>query len=169
MAEFLSPETASPETAGPPTQARQVLAADAVRLGLTATDKWDALRQCGMVLVEIGAAEPAYAEAILEREQSVSTYMGEGFAIPHGTDASRVHINRTALAFLQFPDGVDWSGKTCYVAIAIASRTTEHIGLLQALALVLSDPDPARRLRETTRVDEVLALLAEDPDSEDDD
>jgi PTS system mannitol-specific IIC component len=94
-----------------PDPAPGVLSAEAVRLGLSAADKEDALRQCGSVLVEIGAAGPAYADAILEREQSVSTYMGMGFAIPHGTDASREHINRAALAFLQFPEGVDWNGK----------------------------------------------------------
>ena len=144
-----------------------MLGADAVRLGLEATGKEDALRQCGAVLVEIGAAGAAYADAILEREQSVSTYLGEGFAIPHGTDASRQHINRAALAFLQFPGGIDWNGQECFVCIAIASRTDEHIGILQSLALVLADPDAAKRLRETTDVHEVLELLAA-RDEEDD-
>jgi mannitol/fructose-specific phosphotransferase system IIA component len=144
-----------------------VLAADAVRLGLTATDKEDALRQCGAVLVEIGAAGPAYADAILERERSVSTYMGEGFAIPHGTDASREHINRAALAFLQFPGGVDWNGKECFVCIAIASKSDEHIGILQSLAMVLTDKESAQRLRETSSVDEVLELLTAEDDDDD--
>ena len=152
----------SPETAP------GVLSTEAVRLGLSATDKEDALRQCGAVLVEIGAAGPAYADAILEREQSVSTYMGMGFAIPHGTDASREHINRAALAFLQFPDGVDWNGKECQVCIAIASKSDEHIGILQSLAMVLSDPPSAQRLRETTSIDEVLELLAPRDDEDDD-
>ncbi len=145
-----------------------MLGRDAVRLGLSATDKEDALRQCGTVLVEIGAADTAYADAILEREQSVSTYMGEGFAIPHGTDASREHIHRAALAFLQFPDGVDWNGKQCQVAIAIASKSDEHIGILQSLAMVLSDQESAQRLRETTSVDEVLELLTSADDEDDD-
>lgn len=151
----------SPETS-------QVLGADAVRLGLAAEDKWDALRQCGAVLVEIGAATEEYAAAILEREESVSTYMGEGVAIPHGTDASREHIKRAALAVLQFPDGVDWNGKEAKICIAIASKSDEHLGLLQSLAMVLSDKAKAARLRETDRVDEVLQLLAAE-DEEDDD
>lgn len=150
----------SPETA-------QVLGADAVRLGLTATDKLDALRQCGDVLVEIGAATEEYAAAILEREESVSTYMGEGVAIPHGTDASREHIKRAAIAVLQFPAGVDWNGKEAKLCIAIASRSDEHIGILQSLAMVLTDKDKAARLRETTDVDEVLELLTAE-DEEDD-
>jgi mannitol/fructose-specific phosphotransferase system IIA component len=144
-----------------------VLSAEAVRLGLSAGDKEDALRQCGAVLVEIGAAGPAYADAILERERSVSTYMGEGFAIPHGTDASREYINRAALAFLQFPDGVDWNGKECFVCIAIASKSDEHIGILQSLAMVLTDKESAQRLRETTSVDEVLELLTADDEDDD--
>jgi mannitol/fructose-specific phosphotransferase system IIA component len=152
----------SPET---PTQ--DVLGADAVRLGLTATDKLDALRQCGAVLVEVGAAGEEYAAAILEREESVSTYMGEGVAIPHGTDASREFINRAAIAVLQFPEGVDWGGKEVKLCIAIASRSDEHIGILQSLAMVLTEKDKAARLRETTDVDEVLALLAAE-DEEDD-
>jgi mannitol/fructose-specific phosphotransferase system IIA component len=142
-----------------PEEAPGVLTAEAVRLGLRAADQADALRQCGSVLVEVGAARPAYADAILERERLVSTYMGMGFAIPHGTDASREHIHRAGLAFLQFPAGVEWNGKECRVCIAIASRSDEHIGILQSLATVLSDPRLARRLRETPRVDEVLELL----------
>ena len=152
----------------PETQ-QDVLTADAVRLGLTATDKLDALRQCGAVLVEVGAATEEYAAAILEREESVSTYMGEGVAIPHGTDASRQHIKRAALAVLQYPDGVDWNGKEVKLCIAIASRTDEHIAILQALAMVLTDQEKATRLRETTDVDEVLELLAPDDDEEDED
>jgi mannitol/fructose-specific phosphotransferase system IIA component len=159
----------NPDPSASPTTDHEVLAADAVRLGLTATDKLDALRQCGAVLVEIGAASEEYAAAILEREESVSTYMGEGVAIPHGTDASREFISRAALAVLQFPDGVDWNGKQVQLCIAIASRSDEHIGLLQALAMVLSDKDKAARLRETDDVAEVLTLLTAGDDEEDDD
>lgn len=143
-----------------------VLTRDGIRLGLTATDQEDALRQCGAALVEIGAATQEYADAIIERESSVSTFMGEGVAIPHGTDASREHIVRAALVVLQFPDGVDWKGKDCRLAIAIASRSDEHIGILQSLAMVLSDSDKARQLRETDDVDTVLALLATTDDEE---
>lgn len=141
------------------------LTTDGVRLGLRATDQADALRQCGAVLVEIGAAGAAYAEAILEREHLVSTYMGMGIAIPHGTDASRRHIHRAGLAFLQFPEGVEWNGRRCHACIAIASSSDEHIGILQDLARVLSDPEAAQRLRETDDAAVVLALLG-DPGSD---
>ncbi|GIG53517.1 PTS sugar transporter subunit IIA [Demequina activiva] len=139
---------------------RPLLDASAVRLGLTAEDKADALRQCGEVLVEIGAASAGYADALHERELSVSTYVGEGVAIPHGTNESREHIERAALAYLQFPDGVDWNGETVHVCVAIASKSEEHVDILSALAQVLMDPAKAATLREAQSVDDVLALLS---------
>lgn len=138
---------------------RAILEPSAVRLGLVAKDKADALRQCGAVLVEIGAASSAYADALLEREESVSTYIGEGVAIPHGTNESREHIERAAIAYLQFPDGVDWDGNPVEVCIAIASRSEEHVDILQSLAAVLMVPESAAALREASSIDDVVALL----------
>lgn len=139
---------------------RAILEPSAVRLGLVAKDKADALRQCGAVLVEIGAASSAYADALLEREESVSTYIGEGVAIPHGTNESREHIERAAIAYLQFPEGVDWDGNPVQVCIAIASRSEEHIDILQSLAAVLMEPESAAALREASSIDDVVSLLS---------
>ncbi len=139
---------------------RAILESSAVRLGLVARDKADALRQCGAVLVEIGAASSAYTDALFEREESVSTYIGEGVAIPHGTNESREHIERAAIAYLQFPDGVDWDGNQVQVCIAIASRSEEHVDILQSLATVLMVPESAAALREASSIDDVVALLS---------
>jgi mannitol/fructose-specific phosphotransferase system IIA component len=93
----------------------------------------------------------------------VSTYVGEGFAIPHGTNESREHVSRTALGFLQFPDGIEWDEDAdgpVFVCIPIAASGSEHLSLLATLAEVLLDPDLAKRLRETTDPHEVLQILA---------
>lgn len=136
-----------------------ILTRDDIRLGLTAADKADALRQCGVLLVESGAATQAYAEALFDREEQVSTYLGEGVAIPHGTNESREHILKTKLGFLQFPGGVDWDGQTVHVCIPIASQSDAHVDILAALAEVLMDPDSAEQLRTATDPDAVLALM----------
>lgn len=138
---------------------RSILSADSVRLGQRASSKEDAIRQCGAVLVQTGASTEAYTDAMIERERSVSTYMGEGVAIPHGTDESRVHITRPALAVVQFNDGVDWNGNQVQLCIAIASKSNEHVGILQSLATVLSDKEKAARLRDSADVNEILELL----------
>lgn len=140
--------------------AESVLSREAIRLGRTATDKWDAIRQCGELLDELGAVEPGYAESMLERERSVSTYIGEGVAIPHGTDASRALVRRTTLGVLRFGDGVDWDGQRVTICVAIAAKGDEHVAVLSALAQILMDPDQARLLRGSEDAGEVHALLA---------
>jgi mannitol/fructose-specific phosphotransferase system IIA component len=137
---------------------------DAVRLGLRASDRFDAIAQAGRALVEIGAVDAPYVDAMSEREQSLSTYLGEGFALPHGTDASRTHVRRPAIAVLQFPDGVDWGGQPVHVAIAVASASDEHVQILAQVAGVISDPASAERLRDATDPAEVLELLAPAPE-----
>lgn len=138
-----------------------VLNRDSIHLGLDAPDKTEAIRLCGEALLAVGAIQAPYAQAMFTRENEVSTYLGEGFAIPHGTNESRQWINRAALGFLQFPNGVDWDGETVHVCIPIASNSDEHVGILGALAGVLMDPDAAEKLRTTDSVDEVLALLSD--------
>jgi mannitol PTS system EIIA component len=137
-----------------------LLTADAIRLAQRASDRDDAIRQCGQTLVEVGAVAPAYVAAMLERERSVSTYVGEGVAIPHATLAGKADVLRDALAVVRFPDGVDWDGEQVQVCVAIAAIGDGHVELLSELAQVLLDPDRARRLREATRPEDVLRLLA---------
>lgn len=138
----------------------EVLSKDAIRLGLSAVDKWDAIRQSGALLDELGAVEPGYPAAMLERERSVSTYVGEGVAIPHGTDAARALVRRTTLGVLQFPAGVDWNGQRVTLCVAIAAKGDEHVAVLSALAQILMEPDKAAVLRTSSTVDDVYQMLA---------
>ena len=137
-----------------------VLPREAIRLGLSAGSKEDAILAAGRILEELGAVDIGYADAMLERERGMSTSVGEGFAIPHGTDESRELIHRTALSFAQFPAGVDWGEDRVYVCIGIAARDDAHLEILASLANILIEPDQASLLREATEPDVVLAVLA---------
>ncbi len=139
------------------------LVPEAVRLGCRAASKAEAIDQCGRLLLELGAVEPGYLPAMHERELSVPTYIGEGVAIPHGTDAARALVRRTALAVVQFPAGVDWDGSDVRVAIGIAATGSEHMEVLSGLATTLSIPERAERLRTAADVDTVIDLLQPDP------
>jgi PTS system mannitol-specific IIA component/phosphocarrier protein FPr len=137
----------------------EVLPREGIRLGLTAADKWDAIRQCGAVLLELDAVEAGYPETMLEREKSVSTFIGEGVAIPHGTDQSRALVKNTTLGVLQFPSGVDWDGQTVTICVAIAAKGDEHVTVLSALAQILMVPEQAERLRTSADPEAVRELL----------
>ena len=132
----------------------------AIQLGLTPADRDEVVRRAGQLLVDLGAVEEGYPATMAEREAMVSSYVGEGFAIPHGTDAGRAMVRRPTMAVLQFPGGVDWDGQPAQVAVAIAAAEGEHMAVMSRLAQVLVDPDAAQRLRTTDDPDEVLAILA---------
>jgi PTS system mannitol-specific IIA component len=140
-----------------------LLSREAVRLGLRAADRFDAVRKTGQALVDIGAVESQYVDAMLERERQISTSLGEGFAIPHGTDESRKYINETRLTFLQFPDGVDWEDDRVVVCVGIAAVGEEHVGVLARLSRILVVPEQAAALRSASAVDEVLDVLGAIP------
>ncbi|GLW34448.1 PTS sugar transporter subunit IIA [Actinoplanes regularis] len=134
----------------------------AIRLAEPAADRDDAIRRTGAALVGIGAAAPGYVDNMLVREQSISTYIGAGVAIPHGTVDGKGLVERDALAVLRFPGGVDWDGERVTVCVGIAARGDGHVELLAALAEVLLDEDQARELREATDPETVIRLLGPD-------
>jgi PTS system mannitol-specific IIA component len=147
----------SGSTAG--SAAPRLLDRRAIRLAEQADDRDDAIRRCGQTLVAIGAVDQSYVEGMLERERSISTYVGEGVAIPHATLAGKAAVRHDALAVLRFPAGVDWAGEPVSVCVAIAAKGDGHVALLSELAQILMDPDRARQLREATEVEDVLRLL----------
>ncbi|BDZ47009.1 PTS sugar transporter subunit IIA [Naasia aerilata] len=140
----------------------ELLGESSIRLGLTADDRFDAVRQCGEALVASGAVTETYVEAMLEREHSVSTYIGEGVAIPHGTLAGKDSVSRSAMVVLGFPDGVDWAGQRAQVCIGIAAPAGGHVALVARLAEILLDPDLAARLRAARRPEEITKLFSAD-------
>ncbi|MET0303669.1 MAG: PTS sugar transporter subunit IIA [Microbacteriaceae bacterium] len=144
----------------------ELLAESSIRLDATASGRDDAIRQAGSVLLEAGAIDASYIDAMLERENSVSTYVGEGVAIPHGTLAGKDAVKQDALCVLRFPDGIDWDGNDVRVAVGIAAKGNGHIALLSQLATVLLDPEKAEALRSATTSAQVYELLASDDEDE---
>jgi PTS system mannitol-specific IIA component len=132
----------------------------AVRLAASALDRNDAIRQCGQALVDCGSVDETYINGMLERESTISTYVGEGFAIPHGTEASKGAVRRDALSFVRFPAGVDWGGEQVSVCIGIAAANNGHLSILAALAQILLDPDKAAALRNAETFEDVIRQLA---------
>ncbi len=143
-----------------------LISRESIRLNETATDKFDAIRQVGAALLDTGAIDPSYIDAMIERENTISTFVGEGVAIPHGTLAGKDAVKHDALVVLRFPAGIDWDGNEVVVCVGIAARGNGHIALLSQLATVLMEPDKAAALRAATTADEVYALLAPEDDTE---
>ena len=124
-----------------------VLTKETVQLKAQATDKVDAIKQSGELLVKAGCVPPSYVDGMLAREQVLSTYLGNGIAIPHGQFEDLETVYRSGVSVLQLPEGVEWEpGEEAHLVIGLAATSEEHVGVLANLVEVLQDPDATRQL-----------------------
>lgn len=143
----------------PAVAAANVLSPDSIVLGGSARTRDEAIAEAGQLLVAAGAVDASYVEAMHEREKSVSTLMGNGLAIPHGTNEAKGAINRSALSFVRYDESIDWNGKPAEFVVGIAGAGDDHLALLRSLATVFADESQVARLRAATTAEEVLAVL----------
>ncbi|OBB79591.1 PTS mannitol transporter subunit IICBA [Mycolicibacterium peregrinum] len=143
------------------TAGAEVLPLESIVLAGSANSADAAIDEAGALLVAADSVEPAYVDAMHEREKSVSTYMGNGLAIPHGTNEAKTAIRRTGISFVRYPEPIDWNGKPAEFVVGIAGLGNDHMALLTKIAHVFLDKDEVARLRAATSADEVRAVLSD--------
>ena len=136
-----------------------LLPESAIVLDGTARTRDDAITEAGQLLVASGSVEPAYVQSMHEREKSVSTFMGNSLAIPHGTNEAKGSILASGLSFVRYPRGIDWNGKQAKFVIGIAEAGDAHLALLGKIAEVFLDADKVSALEEATTKADVAAVL----------
>jgi phosphoenolpyruvate-protein phosphotransferase len=136
-----------------------------IRLQAKATNKQDAIRQAGQLLVDSGHIDAGYIASMLGREKVANTYLGNGISIPHGLPKDRDLIKQTGIAIVQVPAGVSWNpGETARLVVGIAAKSDEHIEVLRRLTRVLGDREQVARLSRTTDPRDIIeALTGERP------
>ncbi|MFA0159249.1 fused PTS fructose transporter subunit IIA/HPr protein [Vibrio sp. 10N.261.46.A3] len=131
-----------------------------ITLGQAAEDKFKAIQNIAGDLTAKGLVDSGYVEGMLNRENQNSTFLGNGIAIPHGTTDTRGLVKETGVAVHHFPEGIDWAdGNRVYVAIGIAAKSDEHLGILKQLTKVLAADGVEEKLKQAKSEDEIIALL----------
>ncbi|GGI44561.1 mannitol-specific phosphotransferase enzyme IIA component [Paenibacillus marchantiophytorum] len=137
-----------------------ILSTNKIRLNAKPKDKFEAIRMAGQLLVDAGHASTAYIDKMLEREQTLSTYMGNGLAIPHGTQDSKSLIISTGLSIVQIPDGVDFGeGELATLVIGIAAAGNEHLDILTNVAMICSEDENVEMIMKATTPEEMVSIF----------
>lgn len=127
----------------------KILKIDNIKLGLESTNKIEAIKLAGSLLVKGSYVDESYIEAMLKREESLSTYIGNGVAIPHGVNEAKASIKNTGISVLQYPNGIDFGEGLAYLVIGIAGVGKEHLAILSNLATVMGDDTTVEELKTT--------------------
>jgi phosphocarrier protein FPr len=137
-----------------------ILSRDCICLNKTVVDKRDAIRQCGQLLVDAGYINQNYVKGMLAREEIMSTYLGNGVAIPHGQFDNREDIINSGISVVQIPAGIEWEpGEKAYLVIGIAALRDEHVFVLENLANAIDDERIVEEMKATNEVDVILRYL----------
>lgn len=132
-----------------------------VLLNTSISSKEEAIEQVGALLVKSGAVTEKYIQAMKDREQIVSTYMGNALAIPHGTDEAKNEVLTSALSLLQIPGGLEWDGEEVKIVIGIAGKDGEHLELLSKIAMTFSEEENVDKIVRANDAQTIRRLFEE--------
>ncbi|MEY8352298.1 PTS sugar transporter subunit IIA [Lachnospiraceae bacterium 54-53] len=104
------------------------------------------VKKVGQMLVDSGYVEPSYIDAMLKREESLTTYMGNGLALPHGVESAKKDIKASGIAVMIFPEGVSWGSQKANIVIGVAGVGDEHIEILASIAEKILDEETMEQL-----------------------
>ncbi|MGG1552786.1 PTS sugar transporter subunit IIA [Paenibacillus ferrarius] len=137
-----------------------ILSINKIKLNAQPFNKNEAIIMAGQLLVEAGHASAAYIDKMLEREETLSTYMGNGLAIPHGTQDSKSLISSTGLSIVQIPEGVDFGdGEKATLVIGIAAVGDDHLDILTNVAMICSEEENVERIMKASTPEEILNIF----------
>ena len=139
---------------------KTVMLREGVKLGQASVTKEEAIQAAGELLKSIGSVVDGYIAAMQEREKLVSTYMGLGVAIPHGTTQAKGEVKKSGIVMLQYPDGVDFGAEKAQLVFGIAGVGDEHLDLLANISNALEDEDLLEKLKTTNDVDLILKTFS---------
>ena len=117
----------------------KILCEENIFLNLESVSKEEAIKMAGRKLFENGYVNENYIDAMLEREKIMTTYLGMGFAIPHGVSDAKKEIKRTGIVILQYPNGVEFEDGTAHIIIGIAGVDDEHLEILSNISILIDD------------------------------
>ena len=130
-----------------------------IKTGLAPESKEDAIRRVGRILYESGYVDASYIDAMIERENLTTTYMGMGLAIPHGTSEAKAAVKKSGIAVLQYPEGVDFDDEKAHLIIGIAGVGDSHLEILAKVSEALEDEEVLERLSKSADASEIYETL----------
>ncbi len=139
---------------------KQVIIPEGIKLGQKSVSKEEAIEAAGELLEQLGYVNHDYVDAMQEREKLVTTYMGMGVAIPHGTEQAKDEVKKTGVVFLQYPDGVLFGDEKAQLIFGIAGIGEEHLDMLAKICTILEDEGTLEKLKTTDDMEWVLGLLS---------
>ena len=133
---------------------------DNIHLSCQAKNKAEVLSLVGHAFEEKGYVSQDCIVFLNEREQQVSTFLGNGITLPHLPKSATNIIIKKGIEIFQFPDGVIWDrSNVMFIAIGVIAKEKQHIDVLKQIASIFSDEIIANALSLISNKQDFLRIL----------
>ena len=155
MTEAVNEETEAQTSIDP-----NILVPEGIILNQKSVTKEEAITAAGQLLTDLGYVDKEYIPLMLEREKIVTTYIGMGLAIPHGTTHDEGIIHKTGIVLIQYPEGIDFGDEKAQLVIGIAGKGGEHMEILSKICTALEDETILEKMKTTDDKEWIMKQLS---------
>lgn len=155
MTEAVNEETETQTSIDP-----NILVPEGIILNQKSVTKEEAITAAGQLLTDLGYVDKEYIPLMLEREKIVTTYIGMGLAIPHGTTHDEGIIHKTGIVLIQYPEGIDFGDEKAQLVIVIAGKGGEHMEILSKICTALEDETILEKMKTTDDKEWIMKQLS---------
>ncbi|OUN61110.1 PTS mannitol transporter subunit IICBA [Faecalitalea cylindroides] len=155
MTEAVNEETETQTSIDP-----NILVLEGIILNQKSVTKEEAITAAGQLLTDLGYVDKEYIPLMLEREKIVTTYIGMGLAIPHGTTHDEGIIHKTGIVLIQYPEGIDFGDEKAQLVIGIAGKGGEHMEILSKICTALEDETILEKMKTTDDKEWIMKQLS---------
>jgi mannitol/fructose-specific phosphotransferase system IIA component (Ntr-type) len=145
------------------TNLKELLPIERIALSVEVDDWESAVRASGKLLVDTGAAEERYIDAMVNTTKELGPYIviAPGVAIPHSRPEDGVIS--TSLAFVRLNPPINFGNEAndpVKILFALGALDhSQHVEALKQIAEILTDQDKFNKLLNADTVDDVTAIL----------
>lgn len=119
----------------------KILEKENIRINCHCETSDEAIIAMGKVLKQSGYITEGYIQGMLNRDHSLTTYIGNDLAIPHGEYEVKDCVLKTGIAVMIYPNGIPWAQGRVRIVIGIAAKNDDHMAILANIADKLGDMD----------------------------
>ncbi len=126
----------------------------------------EAIERAGRDLINSGYVEEKYLEGMYERDHSLSVFMGNKIALPHGEYEYKKNILKSGIVVHIYPKPIDWHGNEVNIVVGLAGIGEEHVQILANVAGALGDMDEVEKVISEQDVEYIYELLTAEEDED---
>ncbi|EJL6261219.1 PTS sugar transporter subunit IIA [Vibrio cholerae] len=141
----------------------ELITSDVIRIYPNAADWKDAVQKSCQALIDNGAVEPRYVDAIFRSHEELGPYyvVGPSMAMPHARPEDGV--NRLSLAITVIQQGVHFDSEgndPVKMLVTLAATNSEsHVGAIAQLAELFMNEEHVEQICNAQTIEDVLAVI----------